>query len=318
MRILLTGGAGFIGSHLAQALLERGAELILLDNLEGEEDRKLANLVEARLIEPQAQVAQVRGDVRDAGLLGSLLPGVDAVIHLAALAGVRDSLADPMRYEAVNVQGTMILLEAMRAAGCGRLVFASSSSVYGARAGEGGFREDEPADRPVSPYAATKRMGELACHVAASAWGLQVQCLRFFTVYGPRQRPSMAISRFIELALADRPLPLFGDGSSLRDYTYVDDVVRGVLAALDRPQGFQIYNLGCGAPIRLDRLVGAVEQAVGRPVRVERLPEQPGDVPRTHADIERARRELDWQPRVGIEQGLEATVRWWRERMAGR
>lgn len=314
MRVLVTGGAGFIGSHLAGALQRRGDEVLILDNFQPatEASRKEGFLREEGLLDSGLAVGVIRGDIRDAELLGGLLSGVDAVVHLAALAGVRDSLADPLIYESVNVHGTMVLLQAMRKAGCRRLVFASSSSVYGAREDEGCFREDDPADRPVSPYAATKRAGELFCHAAHAHWALHVSCLRFFTVYGPRQRPTMAIARFIDLALNDQPLPVYGDGSSLRDYTYIDDVVRGIIASLDRPDGFRIVNLGCGDPIRLGDLVDEVGRAVGRQVQVLRMPDQAGDVPRTHADITLARRLLDWQPRVGLRQGLAATVAWQR------
>ncbi len=314
MRILLTGGAGFIGSHLGGALVRRGDQLVILDHFLplAETARKEHQLREEDLLGGDLPVEIVRGDLRDAALLARLLPSVDAVVHLAALAGVRDSLADPLLYESVNVHGTLVLLQAMREAGCRKLVFASSSSVYGAREGEGGFHEDEPADRPVSPYAATKRAGELFCHAAHAHWGLDVSCLRFFTVYGPRQRPTMAIARFIDLALHDRPLPVFGDGSSLRDYTYIDDIVRGVLASLDRLRGFEVINLGCGDPILLRELVEAIGAAVGRPIRIERHPEQAGDVPRTHADIGRARRLLDWQPQVALLRGLAETVAWQR------
>ncbi|MCK6505469.1 NAD-dependent epimerase/dehydratase family protein [Myxococcota bacterium] len=316
MKVLVTGGAGFIGSHLVGALRARGDEVVVLDNLDDTYDpaRKLENLRAEGVSEQPGPARLVLGDLRDEVALHQALRGVDAVVHLAAVAGVRDSLLDPLRYESINVRGTVALLEAMRQAGCRRLVFASSSSVYGARDDDALFSEEDRADRPVSPYAATKRAGELLCHAAHATWGLEVSCLRFFTVYGPRQRPAMAIARFVQLALAGQPLPLYGDGSSVRDYTFVGDAVRGVLAALDRPHGFDVINLGCGDPIRLDALAAAIGQAALVEVRVEHLPEQPGDVPRTHADIRRAQAVLGWRPQVDIVSGLRAYVDWVRAR----
>ncbi|MCB9777376.1 MAG: NAD-dependent epimerase/dehydratase family protein [Alphaproteobacteria bacterium] len=317
MRVLITGGAGFIGSHLVDHLRARGDEVVVLDSFVPTYDlrRKEENVRASGLSEGAVGPARlVRGDLRDRALLDRLLPHVDAVVHLAALAGVRDSLDDPAAYVDVNIVGTQTLLDAMHAAGLRRLVFASSSSVYGARPDGDTFTEDDPADRPVSPYAATKRAGELLCHAAHAAWGLDVSCLRFFTVYGPRQRPAMAIARFTSLVLAGETLPLFGDGSSLRDYTFVGDAVRGIACALDRPQGFAVINLGCGSPIRLDDLVAAIGRAADRRVRVEHLPEQPGDVPRTHADISRAGALLDWRPQVALDEGLAAYLAWVRAR----
>ncbi len=310
-RILVTGGVGFIGSHLVQALRARGCDVVVLDNFDGAYPlaRKWDNARAICAAGAPGTVRLVRGDIRDDALLAELLPGVDAVMHLAALAGVRDSLQDPTRYVDVNVGGTQRLLVAMQRAGCRRLVFASSSSVYGDVA-SGRFSEDLPADRPVSPYAATKRTGELLVHAAHVAWGLDATCLRFFTVYGPRQRPAMAIARFVHLARQGAVLPLFGDGSSIRDYTFVADAVAGLLAALDRPLGFEIVNLGCGAPVRLDTLVDTIGRAVGRPIQVEHLPEQTGDVPRTHAAIDKAARLLDWRPQVSLDAGIAAYVAW--------
>lgn len=316
MKVLVTGGAGFIGSHLVGALRARGDEVLVLDNLDDTYDpaRKLENLRAEGVGVGEGPARLLRGDLRDEVTLHQALRGVDAVVHLAAVAGVRDSLLDPLRYESINVRGTVGLLEAMRHAGCRRLVFASSSSVYGSRDDDALFSEEDRADRPVSPYAATKRAGELLCYAAHATWGLDVTCLRFFTVYGPRQRPAMAIARFVQLALAGQPLPLYGDGASVRDYTFVGDAVRGVVAALDRPHGYDVINLGCGAPIRLDALAAAVGQAAGVAVRVEHLPDQPGDVPRTHADIRRARAVLGWSPQVEIVDGLRAYVAWVRDR----
>ncbi|RME20344.1 MAG: NAD-dependent epimerase/dehydratase family protein [Deltaproteobacteria bacterium] len=310
-RILVTGGVGFIGSHLVEALRARGCTVVVVDNFDGAYplDRKWANARAICRPGVAGDVRLVRGDIRDEALLADVLGGVDAVMHLAALAGVRDSLRDPARYVDVNVGGTQRLLQAMERAGCRRLVFASSSSVYGEVA-TGRFTEDLAADRPVSPYAATKRTGELLIHAAHVAWGLDATCLRFFTVYGPRQRPGMAIARFVQLARQGAVLPLFGDGSSVRDYTFVTDAVAGLLAALDRPLGYEVINLGCGTPVRLDHLVDTIGRVLGKAVQVAHLPVQTGDVARTHAAIDKAARLLDWRPQVSLEEGLHAYIDW--------
>jgi UDP-glucuronate 4-epimerase len=210
----------------------------------------------------------------------------------------------------VNVRGTAVVLEALRRQGRARLVFASSSSVYGARADGGRFTEDDNADTPVSPYAATKRAGELVCHAAHAAWGMPITCLRFFTVYGPRQRPAMAIAKFFRLIRAGEPLPVFGDGSAIRDFTFVEDAVRAVLAAVDHPDGFQVLNVGSDAPVRLDALIHAIGEAAGRAPILEHLPLQNGDVPRTHADVSRARAALGWSPQVSLAEGLRRYADW--------
>jgi UDP-glucuronate 4-epimerase len=232
---------------------------------------------------------------------------VDSVVHLAALAGVRESLEDPAAYASVNVDGTVNLLEAIKARDRMPLVFASSSSVYGART-TGPFKESDPVDWPESPYAATKRSAELMCHAAHQSWGQSVSMLRFFTVYGPRQRPTMAISRFVRMALAGETIPLYGDGSSARDYTYVDDVVRAILAAVDQPQGEALLNVGGGNPIRLDALVAAVGEACGVEVQVEHQGEQRGDVPLTWADPSRIQEVLGWSAEVDLVEGLRRVV----------
>ncbi len=303
MRVLVTGGAGFIGSHLVEALLARGDEVRVLDAFDDAYDPALKRRNVAAFRD-----RVVEGDVRDPAAVARLVEGVDAVAHLAARAGVRESLRSPALYQDVNVRGFAVLLDAARRAGA-RVVFASSSSVYGASTPLP-FREDAPADRPVSPYAASKRAGELLAHAAWAGWGLPVTCLRFFTAYGPRQRPGMAIARFFRLARAGRPLPVFGDGDSSRDYTYVSDAVDAVLRALDRPLGFAVLNVGSGEPVRLDRLVERVARAAGRTVAVERLPEQPGDVPATLADNRAAREALGWRPTVTLDEGLARYRDW--------
>ena len=303
MRVLVTGGAGFIGGHLCRALLRAGREVTVLDNFD---DAYAIEMKQENLA--GLPVRLVRGDLRDGRAVREALSGADAVVHLAARAGVRESLADPLLYEDVNVRGTLELISAIRARPV-PLVFASSSSVYGRRADAHAFTEDDDVGHPVSPYAATKRACELFLYSAHSDWGLQARCLRFFTVYGPRQRPAMAIALFIERALNGEPVPIFGDGSALRDFTWVGDAVDAILAALDRPIGFGVYNIGSGAPIRLDALVDAIELAVGRPVHRLHLPDQPGDVPRTHADIQRAGAALDWRPQMLLPAGIAETAR---------
>jgi UDP-glucuronate 4-epimerase len=305
VRVLVTGGAGFIGSHVVRAFLGRGDEVTVLDCFDESYDPQLK---EANLAGTRARV--VRGDIRDLPTVVDALGDADAVVHLAARAGVRESLADPLLYESVNVRGTAVLLEALRHQGRAHLVFASSSSVYGSRTDGDRFTEDVGADQPVSPYAATKRAGELLCYAAHAGWGQSATCLRFFTVYGPRQRPAMAIAKFVRLARAGQPLPIFGDGSAIRDFTWVGDVAAAVMAAADRRLPWDILNIGSDAPIRLDDLVDCIGDAVQRPIRIERLPLQNGDVPRTHADITRARAALDWAPSTTIADGLRQYVAW--------
>jgi UDP-glucuronate 4-epimerase len=302
VNLLVTGGAGFIGSHLVRALLDRGDQVTVLDSFNDAYDPALK---EENLQGLDIQI--IHGDVRDRASVEEGMRGVDSVVHLAALAGVRESLEDPAAYASVNVDGTVNLLEALKARDRMPLVFASSSSVYGARTG-GPFKETDLVDWPESPYAATKRSAELMCHAAHQSWGQSVSMLRFFTVYGPRQRPTMAISRFVRMALAGETIPLYGDGSSARDYTYVDDVVRAILAAVDQPQGEALLNVGGGNPIRLDALVAAVGQACGVEVQVEHQGEQRGDVPLTWADPSRIQEVLGWSAEVDLVEGLRRVV----------
>lgn len=316
MRVLVTGGAGFIGSHLCEALLDRGDAVTLIDCLDDAYDpaikrRNLASLRARQDGGPRV----IEADLRDPGLLLDALDGVGAVAHLAARAGVRQSLVAPQLYAACNVGGMAAVLDALRQRAGIPLVFASSSSVYGASP-RVPFREDDPADQPLSPYAATKRACELLGHAAQAGWGTPVTCLRFFTVYGPRQRPDMAISRFLSRALAGQPLPVFGDPASTRDYTWVGDVVAAILAALDRPRPFAVINVGGGAPVTLGGLVRAVGEAVGCEVAVDPLPPQAGDVPLTHADVGRAAELLGWAPQVGLAEGLRRTAAWMRQEAA--
>jgi len=302
VNVLVTGGAGFIGSHLTRALLNRGDQVTVLDNFDDAYDPswKLQNL-------EGLQVTLVTGDVRDRAAVEEALRGVDAVVHLAALAGVRESLESPGEYASVNVGGTVNLLEAVRERSGVPVVFASSSSVYGNR-DDGPFLESDPLGFPASPYAGSKRAAELMCNAAHLSWGQSVTILRFFTVYGPRQRPTMAISKFIRMAEAGETIPVFGNGGSQRDYTYVDDAVSAILAALAKPQDFAVLNVGGGAPIRLDALVEAIAQATGKAIQTDLLDEQPGDVALTWADPTQIQESLGWSAQVDILEGLRRTV----------
>ena len=302
MNVLVTGGAGFIGSHLTRALLRRGDSVTVLDNFDDAYDPawKIQNL-------DGLDINLVNGDVRDRAAVEESLRGVEAVVHLAALAGVRESLEKPSEYASVNVGGTVNLLEAVRSRSGLPVIFASSSSVYGDRE-SGPFVETDALSFPASPYAGSKRAAELMCNAAHLSWGQAVTILRFFTVYGPRQRPTMAISKFIRMAEAGDVIPVFGNGNSRRDYTYVDDAVDAVLAALANPQPFAVFNVGGGSPIRLDALVDAVAEATGQPIRTERLDDQPGDVGLTWADPTAIREALGWSAQIGIVEGLRRTV----------
>jgi UDP-glucuronate 4-epimerase len=310
-RVLVTGAAGFIGSHLAEALLERGDRVVGLDSFDAFYDpaikrRNLAGALENERCE------LVEGDIRDRALLDSLFEReqFDAVYHLAARAGVRPSIADPLLYQSVNVEGTTALLEAMRASGCRRLLFASSSSVYG-NSPVVPLRESQSVDHPISPYAATKKAGELMCHVYHHLFGFDVACLRFFTVYGPRQRPEMAIHAFTRAIDRGDAVTMYGDGSSARDYTYIDDIIQGILAVSGHFTGYTIVNLGESATTTLRELVALIERSLGRRATIETKPMQPGDVAITYADIAVAR-SLGYDPRTPIAEGIGRFVVWYR------
>jgi UDP-glucuronate 4-epimerase len=321
-RILITGGAGFIGSHVAQRLLSRGDDVAILDNFDGfypaAQKRRNVELVREAAAAGGRRCELLEGDIRDAPTCAKAVAGVDAVVHAAALAGVRPSIADPARYLDVNVTGTQVLLDAVGARPGLRFVFASSSSVYGGNT-KVPFAEHDPVDRPISPYAASKKAGELICYTFHHLRGHPVTCLRFFTVYGPGQRPEMAIHLFSRRICAGEEIPVFGDGSSRRDYTYVDDVVDGVLAAVDRSDGFRVYNLGGSRTTTLTDLITMLQVALGKQARIRSLPAQPGDVEQTWADVSLAARELGYAPRVSIEDGLRRFAQWYlAERAAGR
>jgi UDP-glucuronate 4-epimerase len=309
-RILVTGGAGFIGSQLAESLLARGDDVVVVDNFNDFYDPaiKRANAAELR----GAEV--VEADIRDEGAMARLFGEghFDTVVHLAAMAGVRPSLLDPLHYQDVNIRGTLILLEEVRRREGTRFVFASSSSVYGANESVP-FREADDIHRPVSPYAATKRAGELHCFTHHHLYGIPTTCLRFFTVYGPRQRPEMAIHKFVRHALEGRPIPFFGDGTTRRDYTYIDDIVDGVVRAIDACDGYEIYNLGESQTTSLAELVDLIGEACGVEPVLDRQPMQPGDVVVTYADVSKAKEKLGYRPSTTVREGLGRFVEWYRE-----
>jgi len=315
--VLITGGAGFIGSHLADRMLEDGWRVTVVDNFDPYYDpaTKWSNVGQNRR-NPNYSIEVV--DIRSPVELAERLQGVfDLVIHLAAKAGVRPSIADPLGYSAVNVSGTQHVLEFCRNRGIPRVIFASSSSVYGVNP-HLPWKEDDHVLQPISPYAATKVCGELLGHVYSRLWGFQFLALRFFTVYGPRQRPDLAIHRFARLMLDGRPVPIFGDGSSRRDYTHVDDVVDGIAAAVDYSASqYEVINLGNNRTVSLTELVSLLEEAIGTRAQLAGHPAQEGDVPATWADISKAERLLGYRPRVPIEVGLSDFVSWLRGQPGG-
>ncbi|MFC5412038.1 NAD-dependent epimerase/dehydratase family protein [Larkinella bovis] len=312
MTILLTGGAGFIGSNVAKQLLLENHRVICLDNLDDyyNPDTKWKN-VQRTLSDPGYHFHE--GDIRDAELVDTLFQtyGFDAVIHLAARAGVRPSVQNPALYFDVNVNGTMTLLQAMQRWNVHKMVFASSSSVYGDSPNVP-FDESDTADRPLSPYAASKRAAELVCHTFHHLYGFDIFCLRFFTVFGPYQRPEMAISQFTDSLLNDTAIQVFGDGSTARDYTYVDDIVRGIILSLENLNGYEVLNIGGSDPISLADLIQLIEQAVGQNAQINRLPMQPGDVQQTYANIRKAQQLIGYQPSVRVEEGIRRFVEWYR------
>ena len=323
MHIVLTGAAGFIGSHTCEALVAAGHRVTGVDSFDSylyAADIKRRNAAAALSRLPTEQFHLVEADICDEAAMDAVCaaPDVDVVCHLAALAGVRPSIAEPLRYVRTNVYGTTVILEAMRRGRCRRLVFASSSSVYGARgagtdlASVAAFREDDPCLHPASPYAATKRAGEMLCSTYRDLFGIGSSCLRFFTVYGPRQRPDMAIHKFTRSIAAGWPIDFYGDGKTRRDYSFVADIARGVVAACERIDAgqHQIYNLGGTGTTSLAELVALIEKVVGRAALLDRQPDQPGDVPVTFADITGASRDLGYAPTTSLEDGVRAFWRW--------
>jgi len=309
--ILVTGGAGFIGSHLVDRLLERGAEVVCVDHLNDFYDPaiKRSNIRE-HLKSPRYHF--VEADICDTQSMSQTFAAypIEKVVHLAARAGVRPSIEQPLLYEDVNIKGTLCLLELARRYRVSQFLFASSSSVYGANT-KTPFSEEDRIDRTVSPYAATKYAGELMCYTYHHLYGIPTTCLRFFTVYGPRQRPEMAIHKFAQLIHDGKPIPFFGDGSTARDYTYIDDIMDGVSAALDRPFPYEVFNLGESATVTLKELVKTLERVIGKPALIQPMPTQPGDVEITFADVSKARRLLGYNPTTSITRGLTSFNDWY-------
>ena len=311
MRVVVTGGAGFIGSHVCEALLARDWTVTALDNFDDFYDPviKRRNL-DACIGHDKFKL--VEGDIRNEDQVDRVLADAEVVVHLAARAGVRPSIERPLLYEDVNVRGTAVLLEGARRHAVKKFVFGSSSSVYGNNE-KIPFAECDRVDHPISPYAATKKAGELLCHAYCHLFGLNVTCLRFFTVYGPRQRPDLAIRKFCRLIDKGEAIPVYGPGDTQRDYTYISDIVAGVLAALESCDGYHLYNLGESEPIRLSELIERIEKALGKKAKIDRLAEQPGDVRVTYADVSLARKELGYEPSVSIDEGLARFVEWLRK-----
>ncbi len=309
--ILVTGGAGFIGSHLVDRLLEMGESVCVLDNFNTLYDPA----IKRRNIQPHRDYDNYRlveGDIRDRTLVDECFREHDfqEVIHLAAMAGVRPSVENPVLYQEVNLIGTMNLLEACRRCSVGRFIFASSSSVYGNNE-KVPFSETDPVDQPISPYASTKKSGELMVYTYHHLYGLDSVCLRFFTAYGPRQRPEMAIHLFTRRIFQGEEIEMFGDGSSRRDYTFIEDIVNGIVACRGRMFGYEVLNLGRSDTVQLSELVKKIEKYSGRTAGVVRRPSQPGDVRQTFADISKARRLIDYEPVVSIDEGLKRFIQWY-------
>jgi UDP-glucuronate 4-epimerase len=311
MNFLVTGGAGFIGCHLCERLLRSGHAVWTVDDLNGFYDPRIKrrNLSEIRALD--GPFVFTEGDITDRLCVDSLFRGVrfDQVIHLAARAGVRPSLEEPALYQRVNVEGTANLLEAARLAGVKKVIIASSSSVYGINA-KTPFAENDPVASPISPYAASKLACEALGHVYHHVYGFDVAMLRFFTVYGPRQRPDLAIHKFARRISAGQPIEVFGDGSTARDYSYVTDILDGIMACTRQTFGFEIFNLGGSHPVTLSRVIELLEKALQKQAIIKRLPSQPGDVPRTWADSSKSGSRLGYLPKVKIEEGIPLFLEW--------
>lgn len=318
--ILVTGGAGFVGSHVAEALLERGEEVVIVDEMNDYYDVsfKWSNLRHLQTRFPKTLVEFIQGDIADRVLMDEVFDRhrPRRVVHLAARAGVRPSIENPFLYIHSNILGTTVLLETAKKYGNDSFVFASSSSVYGNNTQEI-FHESDIVNEPVSQYAATKRSCELIAHTYHSLYKMHITGLRFFTVFGPRGRLDMAPMRFIDRISKGLEIDQYGDGTSARDYTYIEDIVDGVLRALDRPNGYQIFNLGSGRPCNLLQFIRIVEEEVGKDAKIRVCPEQLGDVQRTCASIEKANQILGYSPRIVIEEGVRRTVAWYKERVIG-
>lgn len=313
--VLITGAAGFIGSNLTDYLLAQGVRVIGIDDLCDyyNPEIKRINLSSANAHE---HFTLVEASICDGDALSTLFEThrPQAVIHLAARAGVRPSIQDPVLYSQTNVEGTVQLLQAAVQHDVEKFLFASSSSVYG-NIDEVPFRESALINEPISPYASTKRAGELLCYTFHHLYQMPITCLRFFTVFGPRQRPDLAIHKFMRKIHAGEPIPVFGDGSTSRDYTFIEDIVEGICRALEHCSGYDIFNLGGSHPITLHGLIQAIEDVVGKKAIIDRQPAQPGDVVRTYADLEHVSQAIGYAPQTSIQEGLQAQWKWMQERM---
>ncbi|MFH1370057.1 MAG: NAD-dependent epimerase/dehydratase family protein [Planctomycetota bacterium] len=312
MKAIVTGAAGFIGSHLCQRLLNDGWAVVGVDNFDDFYDPKIKrDNIKSCLQNKLFRLAEA--DIRDpADMNKTMSDGADIVVHLAARTGVRPSIAQPALYTDVNINGTVAMLETARKNGVKKFVFASSSSVYGNNE-KVPFSEQDNVDFPISPYAATKKAGELICHTYHHLFGISITCLRYFTVYGPRQRPDLAIHKFARLIEQGKPIPVYGDGSMMRDFTYIDDIIDGTISAINRCDGYNIYNLGESRPITVNNLIAEIEKALGKNAAKEYLPLQPGDVIRTYADVTKAAKDLGYSPNTEISEGLKKFVDWLRQ-----
>lgn len=313
MNILVTGAAGFIGSHVCEYFIKQNHSVVGIDNFDPFYSRKIKNLnLEQLLLNNNFQFYET--DIQNKEALNSIFSSnkIDIVIHLAAKAGVRPSIDSISEYYEVNVNGTVNLLESMRTNGVKKMLFASSSSIYGNNV-KVPFSETDAVDHPISPYASTKKSGELLCHVYSHLYNFDITCLRFFTVFGPRQRPDLAIHKFTRFIDEGIPLPFYGDGTTSRDYTYIDDIVNGISCAMNTVGGYRIYNLGESRVINLKNLVETIEKLLGKKAVLKFLPLQPGDVKTTYADISKAREEIGYAPKFDMESGINEFINWYKE-----
>ncbi|MFC1738645.1 GDP-mannose 4,6-dehydratase [Planctomycetota bacterium] len=312
MKILITGAAGFIGSHLTERLLSEGHHAIGLDNFDDFYDPKVKRRNIETFLEDK-NFKLIEADIRDSAACEKVISaGVDCIVHLAARAGVRPSIEQPALYADVNINGTLTLLEAAKKYSLKKFIFGSSSSVYGNNK-KVPFAEDDNVDFPISPYAATKKACELLCRTYHHLCGIDVTCLRYFTVYGPRQRPDLAIHKFAKLIEQGKAVPVYGDGSMMRDFTYIDDIIDGTVAAIDKCAGYHIYNFGESKTISVNELITELEKALGKKAVKENVPRQPGDVEKTYADVTKAVHELGYNPSTDIQTGLAKFVTWLRK-----
>lgn len=324
--ILVTGGAGFIGSHLTEKLLKLGNKVTIIDNfndyynpqIKRKNIKEIENMMRDNCTD-SSMLRLIEGDIRDIDLLSNVFSEkIDCVVHLAAMAGVRYSIEQPRLYYDINITGTLNLLEKCRENGIKNFVFASSSSVYGNNK-KVPFSEEDFVDNPISPYAATKKSGELMCHTYHYLFDINLACLRFFTVYGPRQRPDLAIHKFTKLITENKAIPFYGDGTNERDYTYIDDIVQGIIASIDFIDSdkkiFEVFNLGGDKTISLMEMVTTIENALGKKALINKMPMQSGDVDRTNADLTKSRKVLGYEPQTKFGEGIREFISWYKERL---